>query len=122
MYHYRVPGSSIRVYDGDTLRADVDLGLYVWINAGGISFRLYGVDAPEMRGAELVAGRAARDELKRLLGGHDYVYFRTFKDKTEKYGRWLVTIFTNPADMEWERSINHALLNSTFGYKPMVFT
>ena len=43
---YVYPGRVLSNYDGDTLQAELDLGLNVFIKA---TCRLYGLDAPEMK-------------------------------------------------------------------------
>lgn len=88
MYEYRA--KVIDVYDGDTFRANVDLGFDVWMNA--ISFRMYGINAPEMRGLSKAAGTVTRDRLRELIMGKT-VTIKTHKDKQEKYGRWLADVF-----------------------------
>ena len=117
MYHYRITGLSI--YDGDSFRADIDLGLFTWLRRQ--AFRLFGVDAPELRGQTIVAGRLARDEFIRLTAGHEYLWVRTFRDNKEKYGRWLALVFTDQADVDEATSINRQLLQSGFGYVPMLY-
>lgn len=47
------------VYDGDTVTVDVDLGLCTWLH--GQKLRLYGINAPEMRGEQRTAGTVTRD-------------------------------------------------------------
>jgi len=54
--------------------------------------RLYGIDAPEVRGAEREDGLQTRDYLRNLLRGEDLV-IQTYKDRTGKYGRWLGIIW-----------------------------
>lgn len=84
------------VYDGDTVTADIDLGLGVFL--GGQKLRLYGVDAPEIRGAEKVAGAASRDWLRsRILG--KFVTIKSIGDQREKYGRWLAIICDADGDI-----------------------
>lgn len=48
MYTYRALVKSI--YDGDTLRADIDLGFGVIL--ADQSLRLLGIDTPEIKGVE----------------------------------------------------------------------
>ena len=48
LYEYRAVVT--KVYDGDTITADVDLGFNTWRHDE--SLRLVGIDAPEMRGNE----------------------------------------------------------------------
>lgn len=83
MYEYRA--SIIRVIDGDTVRARLDLGCDVRID---LTLRLYGINAPELN---TEAGVAAREHLIALIGD-SLVVVRTIKDKREKYGRYLATL------------------------------
>lgn len=78
------------VYDGDTVTADIDLGFDIWRRNERL--RLYGIDAPEVRGEEREQGVLARDALRERLKGKE-VTICTIKDKTGKYGRYLVRIF-----------------------------
>ncbi|MEO0636595.1 MAG: thermonuclease family protein [Pseudomonadota bacterium] len=88
LYAYRA--IITEVYDGDTVTADVDLGFKTWRRDERL--RLYGIDAPEVRGAERSEGLSARDALRRRVLGEDVVIC-TIKDKTGKYGRYLAEIF-----------------------------
>lgn len=88
LYHYRAVISS--VYDGDTCTANIDLGFKFYHN--GIKLRLTGIDAPELRGESLEAGRASRDYLRGLILDKD-VIIETDKDSTGKYGRYIATIY-----------------------------
>lgn len=88
MYVYRARITS--VYDGDTVTADVDLGFSVW--AHGEKLRLYGLDAPELRGSEREQGLISRDWLREQILDKD-VFIRTVADKKGKYGRYLAEIF-----------------------------
>jgi len=76
------------VYDGDTFRAVVDLGFGVTIRR---TFRLYGVDTPEMRGDEREEGIRVRDHVRDLILDKDII-IKTHKDKTGKYGRYLAEV------------------------------
>lgn len=119
MYHYRITGSSVSIYDGDSFRADIDLGLYLWHKRQ--AFRLYGIDAPELRSPTLEAGRLAKAEFIRLTAGYEYLWVRTFRDRKEKYGRWLALIFTEQDTVDEAASINQQLLRSGLGYAPMLY-
>ncbi len=95
-----------RVYDGDTITANVDMGLNVWLYKQ--RFRLFGIDAPELKGEEREAGLAARDALRiRVLG--ETVLLQTFKDKQGSFGRWLAIVF----DMEGG-NVNNWLVASNY--------
>lgn len=76
------------VYDGDTVTATVYLGL-------GVSrvekLRLYGLNAPEVRGSEKQEGLRSRDALMQKVLGRD-VNIYTLNDKRGKYGRLLAII------------------------------
>jgi micrococcal nuclease len=85
MYEYTA--RVIRVVDGDTLWLDVDLGFDV---ARKDSFRLWGINAPEHGTPE---GDAATQWLKDQLAGLETVRVATQKDKREKYGRYLATLW-----------------------------
>lgn len=97
---FRYRGHVIRVIDGDTVEVRIDLGFDVYTNQ---KMRLYGIDAPEMRGEQKLAGRAAAAHLIGLVQEHSVnsgndvlpeetlseLYVSTLKDKTGKYGRYL---------------------------------
>lgn len=86
---YTYAARVVQVYDGDTIKADVDLGFGVTLRKE--TFRLYGVDAPEMRGADRPQGILARDWLRARVLGRE-VTLKTIKDRKGKYGRWLAII------------------------------
>jgi micrococcal nuclease len=79
----------VSVYDADTVTLDVDLGFNVTTEQ---KFRLYGIDAWEMRGGERSKGTIARDWLRGQIPDGSTVYIKTEKDKQGKYGRYLATI------------------------------
>lgn len=82
---YQYAAAIFGVYDGDSVTADVDLGMRVTIR---VKLRLLGIDAPEMGTPE---GTAARDYLRSLVL-YRPVVIRTHKDPGDKYGRWLADI------------------------------
>jgi micrococcal nuclease len=95
MYEYRA--KILSVHDGDTVHAQLDLGMDVLIN---ITVRLAHINAPELATPE---GRTAHGYLAALLpNGLDgaWVRIQTIKDRTEKYGRYLATIFMQTSDGE----------------------
>jgi micrococcal nuclease len=90
MYQYRC--SIIRIVDGDTLHLDVELGFDVRRQD---SFRLYGINAPEMSTEE---GKTAKAWLEdQLKGGLTMV--TTHKDQREKYGRYLATLWVGSTNV-----------------------
>lgn len=90
MYEYKCLVTD--VYDADTITVDVDLGFHIWAKAEKI--RLFGIDAPEVRGAERPDGLKSRDWLRERIAGKEIV-LRTHKagKGKGKYGRWLGDIF-----------------------------
>lgn len=54
--------------------------------------RLYGINAPELRGDEKAEGFKSRDYLRSLIQDKE-VIIKTIKDETEKYGRYLGKIY-----------------------------
>ena len=64
---YKYNAKLIRVIDGDTVDALIDLGFNVWVKK---RIRLYGINAPETRTKDLEekkAGNAAESRLIELL-------------------------------------------------------
>ena len=84
MYEYKA--TVIRILDGDTVELDIDLGCKVHIRE---VCRLQGIDAPELR---TPTGPAAKQWMEQATLDHA-VLIRTVKDRTEKYGRYLVWLW-----------------------------
>jgi micrococcal nuclease len=79
-----------KVYDGDTVTADIDLGFHIWMKAEKI--RLFRINTPEVRGPEREQGLISRDWLREKILNKEVVLV-TEKDKKGKYGRWLADIW-----------------------------
>ncbi len=94
MYQYRA--TVVRVVDGDTVDLAVDLGFRVTFTD---RFRLYGIDAPEIRYPTYDAGKAAWLWLTELLPPGTAVTVDTYKQATDKYGRWLATLHLGAVDV-----------------------
>ena len=91
------------VYDGDTITVDIDLGLDIHLKNQKI--RLFGIDAPEVRGKNKDAGIHTRDWLRsNILDKH--IVIHTIKDSKGKYGRYLGIIYIN----NFENSINDEMI------------
>jgi micrococcal nuclease len=103
VYEYRARVRS--VYDGDTIRADIDCGFGIW--TANQSLRLLGIDAPELGKP---GGKESRDYLRGLLPVGTAVTIRTVKDETEKYGRLLATIWDR--DGAYGDSVNDFMVTS----------
>tara|TARA_B100000131_G_scaffold102069_1_gene99076 strand:+ start:19375 stop:19707 length:333 start_codon:yes stop_codon:yes gene_type:complete len=89
MYEYKA--IITKVYDGDTLTAEVDLGFKMW--AKKIKLRLVGIDTPEIRSKdpkEKSLAIKARDRVRELCLGKEVVITTHGKGK---YGRWLASVY-----------------------------
>lgn len=103
MYQYKA--KIISVYDGDTVTAMVDLGFYHFQQ---MKFRLYGIDTPELRGEEREEGLKVRDIVREMILDKD-VIINSYKDKQEKYGRYLANIIIGDIDLNvWLVENGHA--------------
>jgi micrococcal nuclease len=82
----------IRVVDGDTVDLISDLGFDTLKRE---RFRLYGIDAPELR---TEAGKAAKAWLWDVLQPLEAIYVQTIKlstkAKRDKYGRYLAVLYS----------------------------
>ena len=81
-----------KVYDGDTITVDLDMGLRVWQKE--IDVRLFGINAPELRGVTHDKGIKSRDALRALLPLGTQVTIMSHA--YEKYGRLLATVLVGP--------------------------
>ena len=85
MYTYKI--ELIRVVDGDTIDAYIDLGFDVKIKK---RIRLMGINSPESRTRDLeekARGLAAKDRLKAILEGATIIQLTSYG--VGKYGRCL---------------------------------
>lgn len=101
MYDYKA--KLLRVIDGDTIDAMIDLGFNTWIKK---RVRLYGIDAPESRTKDLEEkrqGQAATKRLQELLASTNGELI-IHSHGIGKYGRCLGTLFIG------ECNINQQLL------------
>ena len=108
LYNYRA--SVVGVYDGDSVTLDIDLGLGIW--SKGQKCRLLGIDTPELRGEERIEGLKSKQRLCELILGKQ-VAVETYRDRTGKYGRWLVTIWDLDDELGWV-NINELLLSEGY--------
>jgi micrococcal nuclease len=88
-YVYRA--KCVSVYDGDTMTVDLDLGFGVWMKKQKL--RLFGINAPEMRGEEKERGKISRDAVRGMAPEGCELVVSTHKDKKGKYGRWLASVY-----------------------------
>jgi len=100
-YHAEV----LRVVDGDTVIANVDVGFDMWKRC---NIRLHGIDTPETRTRDLVekeAGLKSKARLIELLEANDNVFILESMG-IDKYGRSLGIIYAGYQDIKpWSDSI-----------------
>ena len=94
-YIYRVK-HVLKVVDGDTIDADIDLGFDISLTK---RVRLSGVDTPESRTTDLkekTLGLEVKEWLKKNLDGKKNILIKTeLPDSTEKYGRILGRLYVD---------------------------
>ncbi len=103
MYEYQA--KIVSIYDGDTVRCDIDLGFGIEMKNQII--RLWGINTPEIRGESREEGLAARDRLEQIMPIGSLIMMRTKKDRKGKYGRWLGQLY----DLKGSNSINQQLVD-----------
>lgn len=107
---YKYKAEIVAVYDGDTITADIDLGFHTWRR--GERLRLYGIDAPEIRGVDAdtkARGLAARDALRERILGKEVIVC-TIRDRKEKYGRYLAEVYIGTEKInDWLVAEGHAV-------------
>lgn len=109
MYDYRANINN--VVDGDTLDLDIDFGFRIH---QGVRVRLLGINTDELHDKDVKKrerAMAARDFVKVLLPVGREVRVFTQKDDTEKYGRYLATIYLSWDDPSTLKSVNQTLLD-----------
>jgi micrococcal nuclease len=99
---YRYKAKVKSVYDADTITVDVDLGFYMTMRDQ--KMRLFGINAPEMRGPEKEQGTISRDYVREAILDKE-IEIETIKDKKGKYGRWLCVVWLG------DRNINQELID-----------
>lgn len=99
-YHAEV----VRVVDGDTIIANVDVGFDMWKRC---NIRLHGINTPETRTRDLEekeAGLKAKDRLIELLQATDNKFILKSMG-LDKYGRSLGVIYAGYQDIKpWDNS------------------
>lgn len=99
MFEYKA--TVIRVVDGDTLELELDLGFDTFRKE---KVRLARVDTPEVYGvkkesAEYQKGQLASQFTKEWIEKtNGEIVVKTEKDKTGKYGRYIVEVFAGDGD------------------------
>jgi micrococcal nuclease len=112
LYHYKA--KVLEIYDADTIRVELNLGFgLVWGGSDnrGVEIRLYGLNAPEMKGSDKNKGTISRDKLREQLLNQE-ITLKTIKDKSEKFGRYLGIIIKEDGT-----NINEWLINEGLAIK-----
>ncbi len=106
MYTYKA--KLMRVVDGDTVDAEIDLGFGVFMKQ---RIRLYGINTPESRTRDLEEkerGLAAKARLVEILGKEFII--ETILNKRGKFGRILGTLHTIAEEGGESININQKLV------------
>tara|TARA_Y100000004_G_C8876852_1_gene395826 strand:- start:285 stop:659 length:375 start_codon:yes stop_codon:yes gene_type:complete len=113
MYTYKC--KCLRVVDGDTIDAEIDLGFKVYIRE---RIRFYGINTPESRTRDLeekARGLEAKQFLKDTLAKNKNKFIlESMVDKKGKFGRILGTIYVeNQEDGVTEKiNVNQHLIDN----------
>ena len=105
MYEYRA--FVRKVYDGDTITCDIDLGFNMIMR--NQKLRLVSINTPEVRGESRPEGLKVRDIVRSRIS-NKWVTIKTHRDKKGKYGRWLAEIY----EAGVEESLNQWLLKEGY--------
>ena len=90
---YRYNAELVRIVDGDTIIAMVDLGFSTWKK---VTVRLYGINTPETRTRDLdekAKGLAAKERLTEILVDENEGKFILESFGVGKFGRCLADIW-----------------------------
>jgi micrococcal nuclease len=111
-YIYRIK-QIIKVVDGDTIDADIDLGFDISLSK---RIRLAAVDTPESRTAdanEKKYGLESKEWLKHKVENAKNILIKTeLPDSTEKYGRIIGHLFINDQDT----SLNNQMITEGYAW------
>ena len=116
MYTYKI--SPLKVVDGDTIDADIDLGFDIKVKK---RIRFMGINAPESRTKDLeekAKGLAAKDRVKQLLDGCENITLKSHG--IGKFGRCLGEIMLDKVDGQEKLtlvSLNELLINEGHAVK-----
>jgi micrococcal nuclease len=101
---YEYDATVVSIYDADTVTLDVDVGFHLKLTE---KFRLYRINAYEVRGQERPLGLLGRDWLRGMAPKGSAVKIKTIQDKKGKYGRYLCELFI---DSDGWFNVNDALV------------
>lgn len=101
---YTYNATIIKIVDGDTIDAQIDLGFGILTN---IRFRLEGIDTAELRSSD-PATRELALKAKTFISYYLNQKVQIRSLKTEKYGRWLAEVYVDGT----ARTINQMLIEN----------
>lgn len=111
---------AVDFYDGDTF--NIIISYYDLLYH--FKARMYGYDSPEMKPSLSLENREevkknaikSKDRLIELLGNREF--FKVYCHDFDKYGRLLVSIFSNDSDSvyDFKQTINNQMINEGYGY------
>ena len=107
---YTYSAKVLSIYDADTFTVEVDCGFSIKTI---IPVRLFGINAPEIRGEEKEKGLEAKRFVQSILLDKD-VIIKTYKKPGDKYGRWLAEIIGDFGEGN-PRNLTNLLLTKGFG-------
>ena len=93
-FTYRLDIDSITVYDGDTIKCDIDLGFSIILKKQSV--RSLGINCPEIRTKderEKALAYEARDQLRHILEDAEVIALQSHGKG--KFGRILGTLFAD---------------------------
>lgn len=93
MYEYKC--QLLRVVDGDTIEAVIDLGFDIHFKS---SVRLFGINAPEPKGVTYEAAMKSKARLTELVTGK-LLTIKTYKKEKDTFKRVLGTVFADGVDV-----------------------
>lgn len=105
-FEYWYLAEVVSIHDGDTMTLKIDMGKRVYTLD---AIRLIGINAPELSQA---GGKEARDFLRNLCPIGSKVRIRTFKNKNDKYGRWLGRVYLYSQLFETPLDVNQHMVDS----------
>ena len=86
------------------MTVDIDLGHRIRTTD---AIRVRGINAPEL---SQPGGKEARDFLSALIPAGTRIRIQTFKNKRDKYGRWLGDLFLENSD--GTKSVNQMMIDA----------
>lgn len=124
---YEYEAKLVRVIDGDTIifsiekeyLMNVDFGFRIYDTISfkkntTMTFRLYGIDTPEIIGEEKAAGLLAKEAVERLLSNTIKIRLVSLKSP-DKYGRWLAKVYITQTEApSIELFVNQWLVENGF--------